>query len=335
MSEFTPAPPEESPMTPPESDPVEAEAPVSQFNSKAKRVIALLFVSNILFAISAFFIWQSGSTRINALTSTLNSIREDEYDEEEDLYEEKPAPVIADHVVGNFTNEMKIPYTAYPELMQRHERELDHAGSPYFYNYDFYNAENTETLTILPHFRTVQQMKNFTCGICSIQMVLDYYGKMGDWNEESLTALVPEERDEDGILLHTGFCLDQLIEVFNQVGGFELETTYDFKDDNYWGVGPQLFYNYLKEGIPIIVGWIDRGGHWTVIIGYDDMGTPLQTYDDVFIMADSNDTTDHNADGYTVFNAQRFFSMYSFYSLRDLEECQADFSFIAAKPIGQ
>lgn len=305
---------------------------MSELGAKAKRIIALLFVSNLLFAVSAFFIWQSGSTRVNALTKTIDKLMEDE----EDPYEEKPAPVIADHVVGNFTDEMKIPYTAYPDLMERHERELDHPGSPYFYNYDFYNAENTETLTILPHFRTIQQMQNFTCGICSVQMVLDYYGRMGDWNEESLAELSPEHRFEDGGLMHTGLCLDQLIEVFDKVGGFELETTYDHKEESYWDLKPELFYDFLDQGIPIIVGWIDRGGHWTVIIGYDDMGTPLQTYDDVFIMADSNDTTDHNADGYTVINAQRFFSMFSFYTMRNLQlegKCQADYSFIAAKPM--
>ena len=39
------------------------------------------------------------------------------------------------------------------------------------------------------------------------------------------------------------------------------------------------------------------GGHWQVIIGYDDMGTE-DTKDDVLILADPYDTTDQNQDGY-------------------------------------
>lgn len=344
MSEFSPIPPEDAPAidnkeestsgevnpTPSADAPANQKegAPSSGFSAKAKRIIALLFVSNILFGFSAFLIWKSGNTRVAALTSVLNSIQE------EDPWEEKEAPVRAADVVGNFTDEMKIPYTAYVEEMEsKEERNGDHPGSPYFYNFDFYNAESTDTLTILPHFRTIQQAKNFSCGIVSIQMVLDYFGKMGDWNEETLLELVPEHRDEEGNLRHYGYCLEQLIDVFNQVGGFELETTYDHQDDNYWDVEPKLFQDYIKEGIPIIVGDIDRGGHWKVVIGYDDMGTPLYSYDDVLILADSNDTTDHNADGYAVENAQKFFASFSFYTLRVLEDHQADYCFIAAKPI--
>lgn len=290
---------------------------MSEFSAKAKRIIALLFCSNILFGISLFFVWQSASNKVV----------------EPPPAEVEPAdpepPVRAAEVAGNFTDEMKIPYTAYlDELESREERFLDHPASPYFYNYDFYNAESTDTLTILPHFRTIQQAKNFTCGIVNIQMVMDYFGKMGDWNEESLTALVPDHKD-----LHSGYCLDQLIDVFNQVGGFELKTTYDYQSDNYWDVMPSLFQQFIQEGMPVIVGWIDRGGHWMTVIGYDDMGTPLYSYDDVLIMTDSSDTTDHNADGYTVVNAQRLFSAFSFYSLRDLEDHQADYCFIAVKPI--
>lgn len=325
--EPSPTPPENAPKNQKEA------SPSGQFSAKAKRIIALLFVSNILFGLSAFFIWQSSSTRIAGLNNVINSLSE------EDPWEEKEAPVRAADVVGNFTNEMKIPYTAYIEEMEsKEERNGDHPGSPYFYNFDFYNAENTDTLTILPHFRTIQQAKNFSCGIASIQMVLDYFGRMeeGDkiWDEEALLELVPEHLNEDGNLQHYGYCLEQLIDVLNQIGGFELETTYDHLSDNYWDVEPKLFQNYIKEGIPVIVGDIDRGGHWKVVIGYDDMGTPLYSYDDVLIFADSNDTTDHNADGYKVENAQEFFASFAFYTMNILSEDHLwQKCFIAVKPI--
>lgn len=46
-----------------------------------------------------------------------------------------------------------------------------------------------------------------------------------------------------------------------------------------------------------MVGSDEWGGHWQVIIGYDDMGTIDRTEDDVIILADAYDTTDHNQDG--------------------------------------
>ena len=328
MSELNPTPPEET--TAIDDTNTETPSPIT-FSAKAKRIIALLFISNILFGVSAFFIWRSSNTRIAALNAVMASMSEPE---EEDPYAQKDAPVRAADVVGNFTDEMKIPYTAYlNELALREERAMDHPGSPYFYNYDFYNAESTDTLTILPHFRTIQQAKNFTCGLLSIQMVLDYYGRMGDWNEETLRQLVPEEKDENGEDLHVGYCLEQLISIFNQIGGFDLRTTYDYQDDNYWDIMPSLFLEFLKEGTPVIVGSIQRGGHWMVLIGYDDMGTPLETYDDVFILADSSDGYDHNRDGYSVISAQDYFSTFHFYTLQDLEDHQADYCFIAARPI--
>ena len=54
---------------------------------------------------------------------------------------------------------------------------------------------------------------------------------------------------------------------------------------------------YLGLGYPILVGWDEWGGHWQVAVGYDDMGTD-ETPDDVLILADPYDTTDHNQDGY-------------------------------------
>lgn len=62
---------------------------------------------------------------------------------------------------GNFTDEMKIPYAPGQDLEEYGadsvERQGDHQDSPYFSNLDFYNMESTDTLTILPQFKTQQQ----------------------------------------------------------------------------------------------------------------------------------------------------------------------------------
>ena len=79
-----------------------------------------------------------------------------------------------------------------------------------------------------------------------------------------------------------------------------------------------------------MVGWNDRGGHWQVIIGYDTMGTETEQ-DDVIIVADSYDTTDHNQDGYGVYPAERFYYNFTFYNFFPEEELN-DMVFIVATP---
>ena len=71
-------------------------------------------------------------------------------------------------------------------------------------------------------------------------------------------------------------------------------------EDRY-GLIPYL----LDHDIPVMIGWDEWGGHWQVIIGYDDMGTPDRTQDDVIILADCYEDTDHDQDGYDVDGFER------------------------------
>ena len=81
-----------------------------------------------------------------------------------------------------------------------------------------------------------------------------------------------------------------------------------------------------------MVGWNDWGGHWQVIIGYDTMGTET-TQDDVIIVADPYDTTDHNQDGYGVYGAERFLYNFTFYDFFDeANDDINDMAFLIAKP---
>ncbi len=61
----------------------------------------------------------------------------------------------------------------------------------------------------------------------------------------------------------------------------------------------------------------NRGGHWVVVIGFDDMGTDY-IYDDVFIISDSNDYWDHYHDGYNTYPATQF---YRFHFNKSLSTC--------------
>ena len=229
---------------------------------------------------------------------------------------------------GNFSGEMKMEYHHNFDDMGASavERKGDHGDSPYFNDVDFYNAQSTDSLYILPHFQTIQQTSWWSCGVSASEMVLNYYGARGDWNEETLAQLREDHSD-----LHIGTCLDQIIDIFEAVGGFELETTYDYAD-NLDAVNMAFIREHIQAGIPIIVGWNDWGGHWQTIIGYDTMGTEYEG-DDVIIVADSFDTTDHNQDGYGVYGAERFIYNFTFYDFfGDAPNHLRDKCFVAVKP---
>jgi hypothetical protein len=250
---------------------------------------------------------------------------------------EPPADAAAvtpvDAPTGNFTDEMKIPYGVDLEAeggADSVERLGDHDDSPYFNRVDFYNAESTDTLTILSKFGTLQQTSEWSCGVASSLMVLDYLGKLGDYNEETLAEF--RTADAAGTLPSGtepgATSLRQMIEIFDGVGGFELYSTFDCADNVYEVFTLSYIQEQLAAGNPIMVGWNDWGGHWQVIIGYDTMGTEYEG-DDVIIVADPYDTTDHNQDGYGVYGAERFIYNFTFYNFFTDEELN-DMTFLVA-----
>ncbi len=237
---------------------------------------------------------------------------------------------------GNQPDEMKIPYTVdlSPEDgADSVERQGDHPDSPYFNRLDFYNMASTDTLTILPKFMTQQQTSEWSCGVSSALMVLNYYGKLGDNNEKTLAAYRSigltsgKGADEP-----SSTSLRQMIDIFSGVGGFALASSFDYADDDALAEAFTLEYIQatLKEGTPIMIGWNDWGGHWQVIIGYDTMGTETHQ-DDVLIVADPYDTTDHNQDGYGVYPAERFIYNFTFYDFFNDEDGNF-MRFLVARP---
>ncbi len=234
--------------------------------------------------------------------------------------------VKAEPSTGNFTDEMKMPYAVdlSPEDgADSVERQADVKNSPYFTSNDYYNMTSTDTLTILPKFQTIQQTSEWSCGVTSAMMVLNYYGKLGNWNEETLAAL--RRDNEPGATT-----LRQAMDIFDGVGGFTYTTTYDFEDLEQ--IDLDMIQDYLKNNVPVMIAWNDWGGHWQVIIGYDTMGTET-TADDVLIVADPYDTTDHNQDGYGIYPAERFFYNWTMYNF--FENDPNDKLFLAAKPAEQ
>ena len=233
---------------------------------------------------------------------------------------------------GNFSDEMKIPYAVdlSPEDgSDSVERQGDHADSIYFAHPDFYNMESTDTLTILTNFQTIQQTSEWSCGVASALMVLEWYGKADGWNEENLAALRHELTGE--LADYPGTTLKQAMDIFDGVGGFDYITTLDYTDV-YSEVTLETIQGWLAEGKPVMVAWNDWGGHWQVLIGYDTMGTET-TQDDVIIVADPYDTTDHNQDGYGIYPAERFYYNFTMYDSFTDEEGGNDMLFIVPTPV--
>ena len=228
---------------------------------------------------------------------------------------------------GNYGEEMKIPYTADLDAeygADSVEREGDHQDSPYFSTLDFYNMESTDTLTILTNFKTQQQSSEWSCGVTSALMIINWYGVLGDYNEESLAEFRSNGLEPGAT------SLQQALQIFEGVGGFDLYSTFDCEENVYDLFTLDYIQETLAEDKPIMVGWNDWGGHWQVIIGYDTMGTKT-TQDDVIIVADPYDTTDHNQDGYGVYGAERFIYNFTFYNFFDEAELN-DMCFIVATP---
>lgn len=233
---------------------------------------------------------------------------------------------------GNFSDEMKIPYAVdlSPEDgSDSVERQGDHADSIYFAHPDFYNMESTDTLTILTNFQTIQQTSEWSCGVSSVLMVLNWYDRLGDWNEESLAAL---RHSLDGTELegYPGTTLVQALDMLDGVGGFTYTSTLDCQDV-YSEFTLDTIQSTLAEGKPILIAWNDWGGHWQVIIGYDTLGTET-TQDDVIIVADPYDTTDHNQDGYGIYPAERFYYNFTMYNQFPQEEGGNDMLFVIPSP---
>ncbi len=230
---------------------------------------------------------------------------------------------------ANYTDEMKfddgvdLSAADGPDSV---ERLADHPDSPYFVHPDFYHMTSTDTLTILTGFKTIQQSSEWSCGVASALMALEWYGRRGDYNEQTLAELRPQG------LTPGPTSLSQMVDIFEGVGGFHCYSTIDAGEN----VSNVFTFDYIRktlaDGNPIMIGWNDWGGHWQVIIGYDDMGTQAEQ-DDVIIVADPYDTTDHNQDGYGIYPAQRFWYNFTFYNYFDEAAGELnDMCFLVAVP---
>ncbi len=199
--------------------------------------------------------------------------------------------------------------------------EINHANSIYFTQNDFYNMKSTNNRVILQHYPTYQQTTEYTCGPAAALTVLYHYGNE-NYDEMSLAA---EMKTQDYPI---GTNPANMVKFFKSIG-WNVDSSLNHKifaeyvDFKNWVV------DNLNSNTPIMVENVEWGGHWRVIIGYDTMRTE-NSLDDILIMVDPYDTSDHNQDGYIINNGERFFSMWFDHSI--LPKKQRNQPWIIAKP---
>ena len=199
--------------------------------------------------------------------------------------------------------------------------EINHADSIYFAEPDFYEMANTDSRTILTHYPTYQQTTEYTCGPAAALTVLRHFG------EEKFTEMgLAKAMKTQGYPIGTN--VTDTVDFF-RVLGWEVNSSLDTRAFETYGAFQDFALGYLKRGVPIMVENVEWGGHWRVIIGYDTLGTD-SSLDDVLIFADPYDTCDHDQDGYTVQNGEKFFAMWFDHAM--LPEKERNQPWVAAYP---
>ncbi|MBI5448623.1 MAG: peptidase C39 family protein [Gammaproteobacteria bacterium] len=164
----------------------------------------------------------------------------------------------------------------------------------------FYNIHNTQNLTLL-EVKAYQQTTNYSCGPAAIMSLLHYYHKLSDRDMNAKTEL--RIAKEMGSSTTLGSSSKQMATWLSQ-HGFEVK---------YGTQGTlHLLQNSLKQGIPILVDWIDWGGHWVVVTGYHATSKNNQDGNDLLFLADSSAHYDSvpSLNNLITFNADRFSTMW-------------------------
>lgn len=173
----------------------------------------------------------------------------------------------------------------------------------YFNYYDFYNMKSDDHLTIITKFKTYFQTTISTCGPACVLMMLNYYGDYS-MNEMEIAKEV--------CCKIPGGTKIQNISTFFTNKGYKVDCSIDKKRDE----NEKIFSTFLdfkkfviknlKKGYPILVENVDLGGHYKLIIGYDQTDFE-NSRQDVVIFADPAENTNGNRDGYYYESAYRFY----------------------------
>jgi preprotein translocase subunit SecG len=179
---------------------------------------------------------------------------------------------------------------------------FDKTNSKYFKSFDIYNTKSSGSLILLEKFKTYQQTSSYSCGCASLIMAIHYLDG---------TIIGEEDCSKKAKSVPINGTLPENLEIAIREYGYDYESKRKgFDNDEVPSYDEFKFSEYLKNSLKqnesVIILSNDWGGHFTVVIGYDDMGTD-DIEDDVVIIADPFDTSDHIDDGYTIWSYERLY----------------------------
>ena len=214
--------------------------------------------------------------------------------QEESIYKPKEEQYI--EIIDNMDEEDD-------EGAKEYQGKHDILNSKYYKSLDIYNMKSSGSLILLEKFKTYQQTLSYTCGCASLIMAIYYLDNKVISEKE---CVMKAHTNSDGTMPYNlekaieefGYDYESKRRGFNSTDDIPSYDEYKFAD---------YVKNTLRRNLPIIILSNDWAGHYTVIIGYDDMGNN-NIADDVLIVADPFDTTDHVCDGYTIWSFERLYS---------------------------
>ena len=203
--------------------------------------------------------------------------------------------------------------------------QSDVKDSPYFKKVDVYNMKSGGSLLLLEKYKTHQQHTYYTCGpAAALTVVQHFLGRAPDPEMEMAKIMGTHPAG----VKDPGTNTRGMSRYFEQKGWKVKNALKNGSPETY-----EKFLEFveenLKRGIPIMVENVDWGGHWRVIIGLDTLGDK-NGMNDVLILADPYDTTDHNQDGYNIVSASRFY--YMWFDARLFREKEKERQWLTAVP---
>jgi hypothetical protein len=194
----------------------------------------------------------------------------------------------------------------------------------YYTGINFDTLKSNDHLTVIPLKSIRQQVTDYTCGPVAAMNVMAFYG----------VNFSPDDADEFRIAREMNISTDGTSNETISLGLTPEQAALWFNRQGWnatWGTNGtiEMLRENLKSGHPVMVEWIDWGGHWVVVVGYDTRGSEL-FWDDVIIFADSVDCHDDRVDGITYFNAGEFDSMW--FDSHYFPEGMKNRAYVIAKP---
>jgi hypothetical protein len=150
-----------------------------------------------------------------------------------------------------------------------------------------------------------QQTADHTCGPAAVMSLLRWYGLLTDAEMNAATELriAAEMGTRDMKSSQPGTTTQEIVHWLHK-NGFRATSGEDGS--------LELLRSYLGKNIPVLVEWIDWGGHWVVATGYHAAYDSPEKRPDTIFFADpaAHWSNPNNPEGISSFNAWRFRDMW-------------------------